>query len=247
MRRWLALLVLLLPGAALAQVARPALVAELSVPTIEISTGFTGADLMVFGATERSLGPGGDEVLVVATGPDVPMVVRRKVRVLGFWVNGAAATFPGVPGFYAIAGTRPAWQILPAEARAENRLGLDELPLRSSGAQGPGFRAALLEQKQANGLWVEDRAPVEVSGGHLFHARLPLPATVSTGDYRVQVLLVRGERVVARQELPFRVERVGSAARIADVAHDAPLVYGLVCIVLAALAGWIGSVLFRRG
>jgi hypothetical protein len=94
---------------------------------------------------------------------------------------------------------------------------------------------------------VEDGAEVEVAGGRLFHVRLPLPATVGTGDYRVEVLLIREEREVARQELFFRVERTGSAAQIAGVAREAPLVYGLGCIVLAAAAGWLGSVLFRRG
>jgi len=61
------------------------------------------------------------------------------------------------------------------------------------------------------------------------------------------VLLVRDGTVVARQELRLDVERSGSAAWIADVARDQPVLYGLACILLAALAGWLGSVLFRRG
>jgi uncharacterized protein (TIGR02186 family) len=227
-------------------VAMPPLVAELLQQRVGITTGFTGADLLVFGSTERLIGEGGDEVLVVAYGPPEPMVVRRKVKLLGFWVNGPAATFREVPGFYAIAGTRPAWQMLPEEARQAGRLGLDALPLRARGAQGPAYRAALLELKQGAGLWVEDTAPVEVSGGRLFHARLHMPATVTPGEYRVEVLLVRDRRVVARQELTFEVARVGAAAGIATVAEDAPLLYGLACILLAALAGWLGSVLFRR-
>jgi uncharacterized protein (TIGR02186 family) len=224
----------------------PPLVAELSQRRIEITTGFTGADLLVFGSTERLIGEASDEVLVVATGPPQPMVVRRKIRVLGFWINGPSATFPQVPGFYAIAGTRPAWQMLPEDVRQSGRLGLDALPLRALGAQGPAFRAALLDLKKGAGLWVEDTVPVEVSGGRLFHARVPLPATVTPGTYRVEVLLVRARRIVARQELNFEVARVGAAARIANVADTAPLLYGLTCIVLAGLAGWLGSVLFRR-
>jgi uncharacterized protein (TIGR02186 family) len=227
-------------------VAMPPLVAELSQQRVGITTGFTGADLLVFGSTERLIGEGDDEVLVVAYGPPEPMVVRRKVKLLGFWMNGPSATFREVPGFYAIAGTRPAWQMLPEEARQAGRLGLDALPLQARGAQGPAYRAALLELKQGAGLWVEDTAPVEVSGGRLFHARLHMPATVTPGEYRVEVLLVRDRRVVARQELTFEVARLGAAAEIATVAEDAPMLYGLACIVLAALAGWLGSVLFRR-
>lgn len=225
------------------------LVAQLSQQRVEITTAFTGAEILVFGATDRMLGgEQGDHVLVVATGPVQPMVVRRRVRVLGFlWVNGPSARYHQVPGYYAITGTRPAWQILPEEERRAKRLGLDNLPLVQLGAQGPSYRAALLELKQAAGLWLEDERPVEIEGGRLFHARLPLPATVATGDYRVEVLLVRDQRVVARQELPLRVERTGTAAQIADVAQTQPLMYGIVCVLLAGLAGWAGSILFRRG
>ena len=74
----------------------------------------------------------------------------------------------------------------------------------------------------------------------------PMSAAVPTGDYRVEVLLVRSRRIHARQELRFRVERVGAADRIASVAQDQPLVYGAACVLLAAFAGWFGSVLFRR-
>lgn len=237
---------LALPGRAGAQ--EGPLVAALSQSAVGITTGFTGAAVILFGSTEAPIGPGGDEILVVARGPTRPIMVRRKVQAGGLlWVNGPAARFPEVPGFYFIAGTRPAWQLLPEEERQRNALGLDALPLTSTGARSPAFRAALLALETGNGLWVEDTQPVEIAGSRLFHARIPLPATVPTGTYQVEVLLVRSRRVVARQELAFEVDRVGAADRIATIAERQPLVYGIACIVLAALAGWLGSILFRRG
>ena len=113
-------------------------------------------------------------------------------------------------------------------------------------ARSPAFRAALLGLESDSGLWLEDPAPVEIAGSRLFHARLQLPAAVPTGDYQVEVLLVRSRRVVAIEQLGFIVERTGSAARIAEVAREAPVIYALVCIILAAFAGWLGSVIFRR-
>ena len=53
--------------------------------------------------------------------------------------------------------------------------------------------------------------------------------------------------VAARQELSLQVVRTGSAAWISNVARDQPVLYGMACIMLAAFAGWLGSVLFRRG
>jgi uncharacterized protein (TIGR02186 family) len=245
-RLLLAVLLLLAPVSGAGAQESP-LVADLSDRDIEVSTGFTGADLLVFGATDAPIGPGGDEILVVVRGPTRPVVVRRKVRVLGvIWVNGPAARFSGVPGFYAIAGTRPAWQILPEGERLNNGLGLDALPLVSTGARHPQFRAALLELEKDSGLWLEHAATVEIGANRLFHVRVPLPAAVPTGEYRVEVLLVRSRRIHTRQELEFRVDRVGAADRIATVAEAQPLVYGVACVLLAAFAGWFGSVLFRR-
>ncbi len=240
-------LLLLLAWASPGRAQELPLVAALSQDAVEVTTGFTGTALMVFGSTEGPIGPGGDEVLILARGPTRPVVVRRKVPILGvIWVNGPSARFAGVPGFYFLAGTRPAWQVLPEEERQRNGLGLDSLPLSSTGARSPAFRAALLALESDSGLWVEDPAPVEIAGSRLFHARVPLPAAVPTGDYHVEVLLVRSRRIVARQELAFRVDRVGAADRIATVATEQPFVYGLACILFAALAGWFGSVLFRR-
>jgi uncharacterized protein (TIGR02186 family) len=224
------------------------LVAALSQTEVEISTGFTGAALTIFGSTGEPIGPGGDEVLVVVRGPTRPVVVRRKMKVAGVvWVNGPSARFEHVPGFYALAGTRPAWQLLPEEERLSNGIGLDALPLDSTGARAPAFRAALLERVRDSGLWSEDGGAVEIRGGRLFSMKLELPATVPTGLYGVEVLLVRSRRIVARDELAFQVDRVGAADRIATVAEAQPLVYGLACILLAGLAGWLGSVVFRRG
>lgn len=249
MRRCLALLLLLLLAARpvpAQNVAPPSLAAELSQRRIEVTTAFAGGEILVFGATERLIHEQGDEVIVLVTGPMTSLVVREKVEVLGFWINGTAARFNRVPSYWALAATRPVTEMLDPGVRDELRLGLDLLPLVQLGARAPRFRAALAELNQRAGLWVDQVRPIDVSGGRLFYARLPVPSTVATGEYRVQVMLVRDRRVAARQELTLEVVRIGTAASIADIARGQPVLYGLACITLAALAGWMGSVLFRR-
>lgn len=222
------------------------LVARLSTERVAITTAFIGESILVFGSTEQPLGPGGDEVIVLARGPSGPFVVRRKVEVLGLWFNGPAARFENVPVFYAVAGTRPASLLLPGETLVQRGIGLASIPLTSSGARAPGFRAALRQLKQSARLWQEDAQPIEIAGSRLFNLRLPLPSTVQPGSYSVEVMLVRARRIVATEQLGFIVERVGTAAEIERVARTQPVLYALLCIVLAALAGWLGSVIFRR-
>lgn len=223
------------------------LVAELSQSKVEITTGFSGTEILVFGATDRTLGPGLDEILILAEGPAQRLVVRRKINVLGLWINGPSAEFIAVPSFYAVAGTRPVALMLPAPQRQAAHVGVENLTLRTTRAVEPEFRQALVDLKSAADLWSDEEASVEITGARLFHARLPVPATVAPGHYNIAVLLVREGRIVARQEMPLTVERAGTAARINDLAHEQGALYGLLCIAAAALAGWLGSVIFRRG
>jgi uncharacterized protein (TIGR02186 family) len=85
-----------------------------------------------------------------------------------------------------------------------------------------------------------------VVGDKLFNARLFLPAAVIPGPYRVDILVVRDGRVIASRDLPLTVVRAGTSAEIWRVAREQPLAYGVAAVLLAAFAGWLGSVLFRR-
>src|ERR1700730_18154027 len=78
------------------------LVADLTGHLIAITTGFTGASVVLFGATD---GPG--DIVVSVRGPEREMTVRRKERIVGIWINTDDLTFAKVPSFYDIAASRP--------------------------------------------------------------------------------------------------------------------------------------------
>ncbi|HXM84370.1 MAG TPA: TIGR02186 family protein, partial [Stellaceae bacterium] len=73
------------------------LLADLSSHLIAITTGFTGASVVLFGATD---GPG--DVVIVVRGPERDMVVRHKSHFAGIWINTRQVTFSGVPSYYAV-------------------------------------------------------------------------------------------------------------------------------------------------
>jgi len=235
-----ALLALLLPAAPLhAQ----QLVADISQPRIDITTGFAGAEVMVFGAID-----GEGDVVVVVRGPTQDLVLRRKERQLGIWVNGAEARFNEVPSFYALASTRPLWQILPEAERQQFRVGIATVPLAMLGGRPDpaAFRLAFLRIKDERGLYSENDPPAQLVGGRLFSARIEFPATVATGTYRIDTMLVQGGQIVARQPLSLEVQRVGIGAELWRIAHQWPLLYGVAAVLAAALAGWLGSFVFRK-
>ena len=70
------------------------LVSDISESQIAITSNFTGRQLILFGAISREtagltedLGDGIRDVIVVIEGPKEKMVVRKKERIAGVWVN----------------------------------------------------------------------------------------------------------------------------------------------------------------
>jgi uncharacterized protein (TIGR02186 family) len=240
-----ALLGLLLLLAQPARAAEP-LVADLSSHFIAITTGFTGANVVLFGATD---GPG--DVIVVVRGPYRDAVVRRKRRVLGIWINTGEVNFTGVPSYYAVYSTRPLDEIMPAPQRALHEIGVANLRLgvverNRSAAEIADFRAGLLREQQRAALIAEAVGGFNFLSDRLFHLAIPFPANVPTGNYTVQVFLVRNKVVVSGQTTPLFVAQTGIDAEVHEFADRRAPLYGLLAVVGAMLAGWLASLPFRN-
>lgn len=223
------------------------LVADLSSHLIAISTGFTGTEVVLFGATD---GPG--DVAVVVTGPRVPVTVRRKHRVVGVWINGSSAVFPQTPSFYMVATSRPLDQLADRAMLERHQIGLAHLPLEMEVAaslapsRAREFREALIRNKQKLGLYGTDAGPVTFLGERLFRTNLYFPANVPTGLYRVEVFLIQGGEVVSAQTTPLVVSKVGFSAEVFEFASGQPVAYGIVAIIGALAGGWIAAAAFRK-
>ena len=239
---WAAVLGLCRPGAA------QDLVADLSDHVIAINTGFTGTRVLLFGATE-----GEGDVAVVVRGPADRATVREKDRVAGIWLNHASMKFSGVPGFYAVASSKPLEQLAAPNVLERAGIGLKYLQLavsdddREAGPEAiAAFRDALIRGQQRSGLYVTDTGQVSFLSGRLFRTRIDFPANVPTGQYQVEAYLFRGGQVVDAQTTPLIVGKVGMGAEIYEFAQNEPALYGLAAILVAVAAGWLASVVFRR-
>jgi uncharacterized protein (TIGR02186 family) len=243
----LALALALLGALLIAATERPAhaqaLVADLTSHLIAITTGFTGTDVVLFGAIE-----GDGDVIVVVRGPETPVEVRRKERTLGIWFNRSDMTFADVPSFYWLASTRPIDQLARPEVLERNQIGVDHLTLEplDPADQVDVFREALIRNKQRDGLFPTTAGTVAFIGSRLFRTTVSFPSNVPTGSYQVSIFLMRNGQVQGAQTTPLLVSQLGLSADIVDFAYRRALVYGIVAVVVAAMAGWLGSVAFRR-
>jgi uncharacterized protein (TIGR02186 family) len=238
-------------SASMALAAQPpalALEADLSHHLIAITTAFSGTDVLLFGAIEEP----DTEVAVIVRGPLDDQVVRRKSRIGPIWLNTESVRFRGVPGYYAVASSRPLEELAPPSVLARHELGVEHLRFRPAAGQPHDeatiqrFREALIRNKQEQQLYVPQVGEVSFLGRSLFRTRLAFPANVPPGSYQVQVLQFRDGTVINAQASPLGISKIGIEADIFDFAHHNAAAYGLSAILLAIGAGWAASVLFRK-
>ena len=224
------------------------LVSGISQDTIQITSNYTGTDIVVFGAIERPQSIEGRNIVVVVRGPDQPITVRRRNRIAGVWINNDAARFEGMPAYYYLASTEPIPRVAPPEALTRYGIGLQNLEPSAIGSHHDPepFRQAGIRHLQREGLYVESPGSIDFLSETLFRTRVPVPASVTRGQYNVEVYLFRDGQVVSAQSTPFFVDATGLERRLFNMAHNAPLYYGLACVAMAMMLGWISAVLFRR-
>ena len=224
------------------------LVSGVSQDLIQITSNYTGSDIVVFGDVERQEKAAGRDIVVVVRGPDTALTVRRRDRVAGVWINHDAATLSGMPAFYYLASSRPLAQIAPQAALARYGIGVANLQPDTVHAhhEVEPFRQAALRLMGDQGLYREAPLGVEFLSETLFRAHVPVPAGVTRGQYDVEVFLLRGGNVVSAQSTPLFIDQTGLERRLYNWAHDQPFGYGLATVVMALVMGWLSSVIFRR-
>ncbi len=222
------------------------LVADLSEHQIQITTGFTGTDVLLFGTVASN-----SDVVVVVRGPAEDTTVWRKGRYAGIWVNDQRVVFDSVPSFYAVRSSAELGQIASDTVRARHSMGANYLRLRAkessmSPAELETFRAGLIRNKRRQGLFTPEGEGISFLGGELFRTRLFFPANVPTGFYDIEVFMMREGRVEHAQTTPLIVSKAGLGADVFYFAHEYSALYGILAILLAAAAGALAAFVFRK-
>lgn len=242
----------LLLALALPATAQEVIIAGMSQNRVSITADFDGSEILIYGAVKRDAPPPQGaplEVIVTVEGPSTPVAVRRKDRVAGIWVNNASVRVDSAPSFYAVATTGPLDHIL---SDVDNlRYGITiERVIRAIGIAQEADKAgefvlALLRVRTKEGRYRVLEGKVELTEETLFRTDVVLPANLTEGEYKVRLFLLRDKRVIASQERVIGVRKEGLERFIFNLAQERPLVYGLLSLVLAALAGWGASAAFR--
>jgi uncharacterized protein (TIGR02186 family) len=245
-----ALLLAMLTAPAAAQ---ESVVTGLSADEIALNATFDGSELFMFGAIRRDapipLGTGPLDIVITLKGPAQGVMVRRKERRFGIWVNTDAVEVRQAPSFYAVATTAPLGEILSETEQLRYGIGMAQAVRRVGGTltDVQPFTAALIRLKERNGSYVQAAGAVSVAEETLFQTRIEMPANLVEGDYAAEFFLVRDREVVSTGETLIRVEKTGIERWIYNLSVREPLLYGIGSVLLALAAGWLAAAVFQLG
>ena len=253
MMRWLRFIALPIVAWATGGASLPTLVPDVSQREVEIRYSFKGAELLLFGAIVY---PDGvvpkktPDIVVVLKGPEQATVMREKQKIAGIWVNAETMRFQSTPSFYAIASSRPLARLTDARTAAIYELGINNIQLSPASfdrlEEIPRFEKGLVDLQTRRGLFVEKQGTVEITGGVLYRARLPLSARAIVGNYTAETFLITDGRVVAAAIRDIVVRKSGFERFMASAAQDYSFLYGMAAIMVAVAMGWIAGTIGRR-
>ena len=229
----------------------PILVPEVSQHEVQVRQGFTGTELLLYGAILDPAGAraGRDyDIVVVLEGPTQSIRLREKSKVAGIWINTHSSSFRSAPSFYAVASSRPIKDIVDDRTAAIYELGLPWLQLSPIGAIDPAeqarFAGGLIDLRAREGLYQQDEHGVILREQVLYQARIRLPSSVQTGTYTAETFAITHGRVIASAVAHVEVRKLGFERFIAVSADAQPFLYGLVAVALSLGMGWIAGRLF---
>ncbi|MFC3084765.1 TIGR02186 family protein [Tabrizicola soli] len=246
-------LALLLLALALPAAAQEQIVAGMSQNRVSITADFDGSEILIYGAVKRDAPPpegrGPLEVIVTVEGPSTPVAVRRKDRVAGIWLNNAEVRVDSAPSFFALATTGPLDHILSDTDNLRYGITIERV-IRAVGITAEADKAGefllgLLRVRTNEDRYRVLQGKVELTEDTLFRTDIVLPSNLTEGEYKVRLFLLRDRKVIAHQERVIGVRKEGLERWIFNLAREQPLLYGLLSLVMAGIAGWGASAAFR--
>lgn len=237
------LLMVLLPQGAFAAT----LSTELAHNRVDITTGFNGADVVLFGTTDIP----NPTIAVTLRGPEKTVVVRKKGRVAGAWMNTSSMEFRRVPSYYDYAMTIAGSQLVPVPLMDANMIGVEHLDFypenpSDDAQENIHYRDALVSSLQRKGFYPIRAQGVQFLKPQFFKVTFKLPPGVPTGIYTVESFLIQDGVVTSKESRSLQVGQVGFNARVYIVATQNAVLYGLVIIAIAVASGWAAFTFLRR-
>ena len=227
--------------------AKDNLVTDLSESTVEISSTFSGADILLFGAYD---GQKNDDIIVVVSGQKGNIKVDKKEKKFGIWMITESIKFLNIPKYYYIASNRKIEEITYKTEIKKRKLNFDSFEVKNNKIDykilDKKWYEALKRNMKKEQFWKIEENSIKLNKNTLFRKTLSLPSNVSTGMYNVKILHYRKGNLISQEESKIKIDKTGISANIYNIAQNFSAIYGIIAVIVALFFGWFTNFIFRR-
>ncbi len=216
--------------------------------TIRIGSFFSGKKVTV-----RAVVPFGAKVALRIIGPREDLVLMKKGRVGGLWMNVQQVHFQNLPKVYLLwtsekqAALETGWSV--------KAMGLDYLSFLSGSLQnkdpkdGHQLINELIKLKEADSLYhifegTVRIKPLEKGQWDQADAVLTLPSKIYPGTYSLELIAFQEGKGSLLHSSTIEVKLAGFPALISEVAHQRGLLYGILAVIIATFSGLLIGIVF---
>lgn len=249
MRRWLLAILMI----AATPVSAERLYSTVSNSTVQITSSFDGATLSLFGTIEPDV-PGGAlsgpyNIISVITGPQQDRVTRFKTNEWGIWRNTEEVVFKHFPSFYAVISSGRLETIATPEFLRDNAVRAQDQARIAAGSdtlKAARFGAALVRLMEEDDHFTLREDGVRFLSDTAYAVNVALPSDVANGAFIVHTMVLKDKQLLAERSDGFTVRKSGIENFVFVASRQQPLLYGIVCVLLALGTGWLAGVVFKR-
>ena len=223
--------------------ARP-IISGISTNEINIDTKFTGAEILLFGAKDDS-----GDVIIVIRGPKKDYRINKKGKVIGIWHNQKRLKFKDTYSYYSFFSTNQKTKSSDRIIR-NLEIGKKNIDFNMSGKvkeyEKNDFKVEFTKILESKELYLTNSDKIDFLDETLFKVMLKFPKNISSGVYTVEIYLIDDNNLSAFQAIPIYVNQVGFSAKINNMAYQNSIIYAILAILIAVIAGWFANFAFNR-
>jgi hypothetical protein len=216
-------------------------VLKVNPAVIEMGAFYGGAVLKIEGTVAS-----GSQVLVVVRGPETAEEFNKKGRFGPIWVNVGKVHISGVPSLFLCFSSGPVTSLLTRESL--DRSQLDQVAIKAQMVVEPKamdqevIRDNYLSLKSQQGFYKVTEGAVKLGTAGPEGAPFTLDLTWSKkappASYEVSVYECRDGAVTGKVTSGLVVREMGFPEKIAGMARNRGYLYGLLCVLVAMIAGF---------
>ncbi len=228
-------------------IAKPAsLNLNISPETINITTFFAGEKMTISGEI-----PSKDDIIIEVSGHDSKNEFDIKGRRSGLWMTTGQVNIDQVPQLYIL--------LLPQGKDWEHRieslgLGMMQLKTRmktsSTGEMPLDIFDMFIKLKKSQSLYDEVFQATTYSpasnGKKKFISICKLPSSIRAGKYTIKTTIITPGNEQTSIMTDFNVKEVGFIKLVDDLSSNHRIIYGIIAVIIALMAGLIMGIVFKQ-